>query len=421
MKILIVDDIEANRKLLRVNLEAEGIETCEATDGIEALKVLEHEKADAIISDILMPHMDGYRLCQEVRRSDRLREIPLIIYTSTYTSSCDEKLALDCGADRYIKKPVPMGVITEAIHELANDPSRRRASSGAPDESDVMKEYSEALVRKLEERNIELHAIRDEVLEANAELRRQAVELTLAKEGAEAASRAKSEFLANMSHEIRTPINGLIGMLDLLIDDESSVERLGLMNLAKFSAESLLKLLQEVLTFSQMEAGMLGGKDLFFSVDQCIGEQINGLATQAVAKGLRLDIRAAADVPDILFGDAGRLGLIIRNLVENAIKFTKRGHITIRVFQESRTPSETCLHFEVSDTGIGIPAEHQRLIFEAFTQVDSSTTRAYGGAGLGLAIVKRFVRALGGRTWVKSEPGEGSVFHFTARFGVSEG
>jgi len=126
MKVLIVDDIETNRKLLRVNFESEGIETCEATDGIEALSALQHEKADVVISDILMPHMDGYALCQKVRKDDRFEDLPFIFYTSTYTSPGDEKLALDCGADRYIRKPSPVGEIITAIRELSHPQWRRQ-------------------------------------------------------------------------------------------------------------------------------------------------------------------------------------------------------------------------------------------------------------------------------------------------------
>ncbi len=159
MKVLIVDDIELNRKLLRVNLEAEGIETCEAADGLAALAVLEHEKADAIISDILMPNMDGYRFCRAVRQMGDLRDLPFIFYTSTYTSPGDEKLALDCGADRYLKKPAPAAEIVSALRSLS-EPARSPSSAPRPvaDEAFVMKEYNEALVRKLEERNVKLEA-----------------------------------------------------------------------------------------------------------------------------------------------------------------------------------------------------------------------------------------------------------------------
>jgi CheY-like chemotaxis protein len=265
MKILIVDDIEASRKLLRADLEAEGIETREATDGIAALAALEHEKADAIISDVLRPRMDGYRLCQELRKSDHLREIPFIIYTSAYASSCDEKLALDCGADRYINKAAPIGEILRAIRELTNDPSPRRISGAPSDGSDVTKEYSEALVRKLVERNDELQAARDEVLKANDELRRQVAELTLAKKTAETARQAKSEFLANRNQKIRTPMNRLIGTLDLLILDESSADRRALLNVAKFSAESLVKLLNEILVFSKVEGGAPEGTEAYLA------------------------------------------------------------------------------------------------------------------------------------------------------------
>lgn len=242
--------------------------------------------------------------------------------------------------------------------------------------------------------------------------------LRQAKEAAEKASRTKSEFLANMSHEIRTPMHGLIGILNLLLNDETSPERRHSLELAKVSAGSLLKLLSEILSFSSLEAGKAQRNDSAFSLNDCLDSQLEPLIREAASKGITLICRLAPGIPEILRGDEGRLGQIITNLVSNAIKFTERGQIELHVGVQSRSAHEASLLFVVRDTGIGIPSEHQKTIFSPFVQVDSSSTRSYGGVGLGLAIVQRTVDIMGGRIWVESEPGKGTAFFFTLSFGI---
>ncbi len=370
-KILVVDDMAINLELIKSVLNLEGnFSLVMVSDGKSAIRKAKTNYFDLILLDIMMPGMDGYEVCNILKSYPTTKDIPVIFLTALNRPK-DIQKAFRYGAVDYILKPF----------------SREELIS-----------------------RVNLHI----------SLKRTREELIKAKRSAEAAAEAKAIFLANMSHELRTPMNGIIGMVDILKRTKLTDAQYEYLNIIESSGENLLSIINDILDLSKIEAGHMELETIPFSLHDEVRRVANIMQVIANKKKLSVKLHIGKEVPPYVKGDPVRMKQIIINLVNNAIKFTEKGNITISVEKKSAEDGKAQILFKIMDTGIGISPEGQKKLFQSFSQVDKSTTRKYGGTGLGLMISKNLTQMMGGEIGVESVEGIGSTFWFTISMELSD-
>jgi signal transduction histidine kinase len=382
-RILAIDDHPANLFTLGAALEPD-FHLQIATSGAAGLALASEKAPDLILLDVMMPEMDGYETCRRLKAELRLGSIPVIFVTALGDTAA-ESAGLELGAADYMTKPLNVDIARQRIRNLLE---------------------REALRKEVEAQ----HDVLQELVSACA------LGLSIAKESASNAHHSKTIFLSNISHELRTPMNAIMGMTELALmraTDSRQANHLG--KLKQASAE-LLVLIKGLIDASALQANLLTLEHGRFALADVL-DKLSGLFDrQAADKGLSLSIKTAPALAQLqVLGDAPRLEQILLNLVDNAIKFTAQGSVSVTAAVAEESAGDVLLRFDVRDTGIGIEPADQQRIFNLFEQGDGSTTRAYGGTGLGLTLCKQLIELMGGKIGVDSKPGAGSLFWFTVR------
>jgi signal transduction histidine kinase len=418
MKVLIVDDSPGNLRLLRAVLEADDYEVVEASDGMKALTVLEREAVDAIISDILMPRMDGYRLCYEVRKSERWHALPFIFYTATYTSPSDERLCYDLGGDKYLQKPATAETILAALREAMTDSWRSRPYLGLTlSESDVTNQYSERLVAKLEVKNVELAQAKERLEETNQRLEQAGAELLKANEELELRVRQRTAelqssnekleaFVYSISHDLRTPLWVIGNFSEIVLNNAApklAPQDAKYLQNIHVSAKRLNALIDAMLELSHTSNAPL--YRLPVDLTAMAGEVIAELHQSDPERNVQVQIASGMTAA----GDQRLLRTALMNLLANAWKFTSKCPDARIEF--GRIQDEPNSHYYVRDNGAGFDMAYAKKLFTPFQRLHSRDE--FEGSGIGLSTVQRIVERHGGRIWAEGAPDNGATFYFT--------
>ena len=412
LKILIADDAPRNLKLLRAGLESEGHHVVEASNGVEALAILDQEPVDAVISDILMPSMDGFRLTREIRRNAKnYRQIPVILYTATYDTPADRALADAVGADAYILKPAPPSELIAAIRDALLGTNRRRSAAPEADEVNVLEQYNAALVQKLESRNAEvqeslaeLQSAHEHIVELNRLLETRVAQRTAA---LDAANRELEAFSFSVSHDLQAPLHRINGFVELLKNSASSQldeDNMRMLTHVVEASAQMTQLIQALLAFARTSRTEMH----FEQVD------LNILADKAIAE-LHSDTRGRmiewrrSTLPNV-HGDPILLHQVLANLLSNAVKYTRtRDQAVIEIGARAGREDEAVIF--VRDNGVGFDSRFAGKLFGVFQRMHRADE--FEGTGIGLANAKRILTRHGGTIWADSTSGSGASFYFS--------
>ncbi len=405
-KVLIVDDDTDFLDSVSSLLVGLGYSATSCKDAKDAIALIKIDSFDTVLTDIKMHEVSGLELLEKIKEIDS--EIPVILMSG----HAELNIAINAikrGAFDFVTKPFHPEQLIQSLKKAIKYNALLKI------ERNYKCELEDKVKKKTEELESTVKSLQMEI----AERKKSEELLEKAKKEAEMANNAKSQFLANMSHEIRTPMNGIIGMAELIQNSELTSQQRESLDMLKTSADNLMSIINDILDISKIEAGKLDFEHINFNLRNTITEILNIHKVKTQKNGFELLYNVSPDVPNIITGDPGRLRQILINLVGNAIKFTENGKVVVSVEVESQTKDAVFLHFSVSDTGIGIPEDKKKIIFDAFTQADGSLKRKYGGTGLGLSISSRLIEIMKGRIWVESKVGKGSTFNFTAKFGIA--